>query len=152
MKDDISSKKLRIVTKEGKKYIFDFIRKKYLLLTPEEWVRQKILLYLIEEKKYPQNLIRVEQKLKGKKQFFRTDAVVYDRNGVAKIIIECKAENVKITQDVFEQITKYNIQFMAPYLLVTNGLKNYFCKINHNESSYEFLKDIPSFSEIIAGI
>lgn len=148
MTPENSNNKLKIITKEGKKYIFDFIRKKYLVLTPEEWVRQKTLLYLVETKHFPQNLIRIEQKLEGKNQFFRSDIVVYDRNGKAKLVVECKAESVKITQDVFEQIAKYNSRFKAPYLLVTNGINNYCCKINHDNGSFEFLKEIPDYKEI----
>lgn len=145
-----SDNKLKIITKEGKKYIFDFIRKKYLVLTPEEWVRQRILLYLVEHKHFPQNLIRIEPKLEGKAQFFRSDIVAHDRNGEPILVVECKAENVKITQDVFEQIAKYNSKFKAPYLLVTNGINNYCCKINHNYGTYEFIKEVPDYKEITA--
>lgn len=141
-------KRLKIIDKEGKKYIFDPIRKNYYVLTPEEWVRQNLVLYLTNEKNYPLNLIRVEQKLEGKGQFFRSDLVVYNRKGIAVMIVECKAEKVKISQDVFEQISKYNLQFKVDYLLVTNGLHNYICKINHSDKTYEFMKDIPDYEEI----
>jgi predicted type IV restriction endonuclease len=139
----------KVIEKQGKKYIFDPIRKKYLVLTPEEWVRQNLLIYLINEKKFPKNLIRVEQKLSGKDQYFRTDMVVYNRNGEAKMIVECKAGNVKITQDVFEQISKYNIQFNVEYLLVSNGKEHYMCKLDHQSKTYIFLNEIPDYRAMI---
>jgi hypothetical protein len=141
--------KPKVTEKEGKRYIFDPIRGKHVVLSPEEWVRQNLIIYLVNEKNYPKNLIRVEQKLEGKEQFFRSDLVIYDRNGVAKMIVECKAEKIKITQEVFEQITKYNLQFKVDYLLVSNGIQNYICKIDHGNKSYEFLKEIPGYDEIM---
>jgi hypothetical protein len=139
----------KIIEKEGKKYIFDSIRKKYLVLTPEEWVRQNLINYLVNEKKYPKTLIRVEQKLEGKDQFFRSDIVIYDRNGLPKMIVECKAEKVKITQEVFEQITKYNFQFKVDYLMVSNGIQHYICKIDHLNKTWEFLKEVPEYEDIV---
>lgn len=149
MSENSLSGKLKVVNKEGKRYILDIIRKKYLVLTPEEWVRQNLLLFLVEEKGYPPNLIRVEQQLAGKGQYFRADVIIYDKNGKARMIIECKAESVKITQDVFEQISKYNLQFKVDYLLVSNGRQNFICKIDYQNKKYDFLKEIPSYSTII---
>ncbi len=146
----MNTNKLKIIEKEGKRYVLDVIRKKHLVLTPEEWVRQNLLLYLTEEKGYPKNLIRVEQKLEGKQQFFRADIVIYDNLGKPRMIVECKAENVKITQDVFEQISKYNLQFKVDYLLVSNGKQNYICKIDYLKKSYSFLKEIPDYKDIIS--
>jgi len=139
----------KIIQKNQKKYIFDSIRKKYVVLTPEEWVRQSTIHYLVNIKNYPPNLIRIEQKLKGKEQFFRSDIILYDRNGKAKMIVECKAEKVKITQDVFEQISKYNMQFEVDYLMVTNGIQNYICKIDYSHKSYAFLSEVPDYAELI---
>jgi predicted type IV restriction endonuclease len=141
---------IKIVEKGETKYILDIVRKKYLVLTPEEWVRQHIILFLIEQKHFPKNLIRVEQKLEGKDMFFRADIVVYDKNGKARMIIECKAENVKITQDVFEQISKYNLQFQVDYLMITNGKQNFVCKIDYENKNFSFLKTIPEYSEIVS--
>jgi type I site-specific restriction endonuclease len=140
---------IKTIEKEGKKYIFDPIRKKYIVLTPEEWVRQNLIVYLVNEKKYPQNLIRIEQKLEGKNQFFRSDIVVYNRNGQPLMIVECKAEKVKITQEVFEQISKYNLQFKVDYLLVSNGIQHFICKINHETKTYVYLKEIPEYEDIV---
>ena len=144
----MNTSKLKIIEKEGKRYILDLIRKKQLVLTPEEWVRQSLLLFLIEKKGYPKNLIRVEQKLEGKDMFFRADIVIYDNSGKPRMIIECKAENVKITQEVFEQISKYNLQFKVDYLMVSNGKQNYVCKIDYEKKNYVFLKEIPDYKEI----
>ena len=138
----------KIIQKNQKKYIFDSIRKKYVILTPEEWVRQKTIHYLVNSKNYPPNLIRIEQKLKGKEQFFRSDIVVYDRNGKAKMIVECKAEKVKITQDTFEQISKYNMQFEVDYLMVTNGIQHFVCKIDYLNKTYTFLPEVPDYLDI----
>ncbi len=140
---------LKIMNNEGKDYVFDPVRKKYVILNPEEIVRQRLILYLINQKAYPVNLMRVEQKLKGKNEFFRSDIVIYDRNGNAKMIVECKAENVKINQDVFEQISKYNMQFKVDYLLVSNGITNYICKIDYKNNSYMFLNEIPTYNDIL---
>ncbi|MFN8254626.1 MAG: type I restriction enzyme HsdR N-terminal domain-containing protein [Bacteroidales bacterium] len=142
------NERFKIIQKNHKEYIFDSIRKKYVVLTPEEWVRQNTIYYLVHSKNYPPNLIRIEQKLKGKDQFFRSDIVVYSRNGEAKMIVECKAEKVKITQDVFDQISKYNLQFNVDYLVVTNGLMHYTCKMDYKNKSYTFLKELPEYDEI----
>ena len=140
---------LKIITKYQKKYIFDPIRKKHIILTPEEWVRQNFIKYLVESKNYPVGLIGVEQKLPGKDQNFRTDIVVFSRSGKAIMIIECKSEKIKISQDVFDQAAKYNFQFKADYLVVTNGINNYMSKLNYQEKSYQFLNEIPEYGSLI---
>lgn len=131
---------------EQRKYIFDFIRKKYVILTPEEWVRQNFLKYLVEEKKYPASLIFVEMEFKLNTLSKRCDAVVFNRNGEPKVIVECKASSVKIDKLVFEQIARYNMQLKVDYLIVTNGLKHFCCKIDFENQSYTFLKEIPDYS------
>jgi len=148
MNNQTENSNFKIIQKNQKKYIFDSIRKKYIVLTPEEWVRQNTIQYLVNIKNYPSNLIRIEQKLKGKEQFFRSDIIIYDRNGKAKMIVECKAEKVKITQDAFEQISKYNMQFEVDYLLVTNGIQNYICKIDYANKSYAFLLEVPDYGDL----
>lgn len=133
---------------EQRKYIFDTLRKKYVLLTPEEWVRQNFLKYLIDEKKYPASLISVEMEIKLNKLSKRCDAVVFDRSGNPLMIIECKTTSVKIDQTVFEQIARYNMQLQVNYLIVTNGLNHYCCKIDFENQAYEFLGQIPGYSEM----
>ena len=131
---------------EGEKtYIFDVVRKKYLLLTPEEWVRQNLIYYLNKEKKYPLGLMGVEQMVKYNSLKTRADIVMYNTEGKANIIVECKAPDVKITQDTFNQIAKYNSQLKVKYLLVTNGINHYCCKMDYEISRITFLEEIPSY-------
>ena len=139
---------IKIKEEGGKKLIFDFIRKKYLVLTPEEWVRQNFIQYLLQEKEYPASLIAIEKGLKLNELQKRADAVVYDNNGEAIVLIEFKAPKVKITEATFEQISRYNMVFKVPYLIVSNGLNHYCCKINFKENSFEFIKEIPQYNQL----
>jgi len=133
---------------EQRKYIFDTLRKKYVLLTPEEWVRQNFLKYLIDEKKYPASLIFVEMEIKLNKLSKRCDAVIFNRNGEPLLIVECKAASVKIDQIVFDQIARYNMQLKVNYLIVTNGLNHYCCKIDFEKQSYIFLNEVPEYDQL----
>jgi len=132
----------------GKQYIFDAIRKKYLVLTPEEWVRQNFIHFLIQEKGYPTSLVVIEKGLKLNELQKRADAVICDDNGLPNVLIEFKAPKVKIDQEVFEQISRYNVVFKVPYLIVSNGLEHYCAKIDFDKNSFEFLKDVPNYSEL----
>lgn len=135
--------------KEGdKQYIFDTIRKKYLVLTPEEWVRQNFINYLIKEKEYPSTLISIEKGLKLNELQKRADALIYGKDGNPLLLIEFKAAKVKITQETFEQVARYNKVFKVPYLVVTNGMNHYCSKIDFKENSFQFLEDIPSYKEL----
>ncbi len=129
----------------GKVQILDELRKKYVVLTPEEWVRQHIVQYLIQEKKYPSSLIAIEIGLKYNQLQKRADVLVYDRQGTPFLLVECKAPEVKITQDVFHQIAVYNMSFKVKYLLVTNGMDHFICEMDYTNNSYQFLKEIPVF-------
>jgi len=131
---------------EQRKYIFDFIRKKYVILTPEEWVRQNFLKYLVEEKKYPASLIVVEKEFKLNNLSKRSDAVVYNKSGNPFLIVECKAANVKIDQNVFDQIARYNMVLNVDLLVVSNGLQHFCCKLDMENDTYYFLKEIPDYS------
>ena len=135
----------RFKSNENKRLIFDEIRKKFVVLTPEEWVRQHVVHLLISEKKYPKSHINVERQLllNGTKK--RYDLVVFNSNGSIHLIVECKAPNVAITQDTFDQIARYNLVTQATYLMVTNGIQHYFCQMNNDNKKYIFLKDIPEF-------
>ena len=131
---------------EGEKtYIFDVVRKKYLLLTNEEWVRQNFIHYLNKEKKYPLGLMGVEQMVKYNSLKTRADIVMYNTEGKANIIVECKAPDVKITQDTFNQIAKYNSQLKVKYLLVTNGINHYCCEMNYEKNEIVFLEEVPTY-------
>jgi hypothetical protein len=131
---------------EGERtYIFDTIRKKYLVLTPEEWVRQNFIQYLINEKQFPKSLIVIETGLKYNQLQKRLDVLVYDKQGAPHLIIECKAPEVKITQDVFDQVARYNFIFKAKYLVVTNGLQHFCCEMNYTDNSFQYIEQIPVF-------
>ncbi len=128
--------------------IFDAIRKKYLVLTPEEWVRQHFVRYLIEEKGFPASLIAIEMGLKLNGLQKRGDIVAYQASGDPLLIVECKAPSVKISQGTFDQIARYNMVLKVNYLVVTNGLDHYCCIIDHLQGSYHFLKEVPNYEEI----
>jgi hypothetical protein len=131
--------------KEGRAQIFDEIRKRYVALTPEEWVRQNFLQYLIQEKKFPSSLISVEAGLKYNQLQKRMDVLAYDKLGSPYLMVECKAPEVKITQDVFDQIARYNIVFKVKYLVVTNGLQHFCCMMDYENTTYQYLEQIPVF-------
>ena len=126
-------------------YIFDSIRKKYLVLTPEEWVRQHVVQYIINEKGYPKSLIKLEGGLKLNTLQKRTDVVVYNTSGEKILLVECKAPSVKITQKAFDQIARYNIIHKVPLLFVSNGLQHYTCRIDIIEQNYQFVENLPHF-------
>ena len=140
--------KLKIEYKNAEKYIFDIIRKRYMVLTPEEVVRQLILHYLIEEKGYPKNRIRAEKGLEVNTMAKRYDILVFDKALKPVLLVECKSARVKIDHKVFDQIAQYNMTLKVPYLLVTNGPVNYCSIINQEEKTFEFLKEIPSYDLI----
>jgi len=133
---------------DGKKSIFDEIRKSYVALSPEEWVRQNFLKYLQNEKKFPPTLIAVEKALQVYTLKKRADIVVYNKLGKPILIVECKAPKVKITQDAFDQAARYNIKLQVNYLVITNGLDHYCCRVNLAENNYEFMNEIPNYSEL----
>ena len=135
----------RLKSSENKTLIFDIVRKKYVILTPEEWVRQHVVHFLLKEKNYPISLIAVEKQLKINARVKRTDIVVYNKLGTPEVLIECKAPSVKITQTTFDQIARYNLTANSKYLMVTNGLAHYFCQIDSIRETYIFLEDIPSY-------
>lgn len=122
------------------------IRKKNVVLTPEEWVRQNFVQFLINKKKYPKSLIAIEKQLKVNNLIKRTDILVFDKTGNPNIIVECKSTQVKITQETFDQIAKYNLKLQATYLIVTNGLQHFYCKMDHQQMKYIFLSDIPQYT------
>ena len=137
----------RIKKDRNKFAIFDEIRKKFLVLTPEEWVRQNFIKFLNQEKKFPMSLIGVERMVMINQNPLRCDLLVYNRKGLPFLVVECKAPNVRISQDTFDQIARYNMQLKVPYLVVTNGLQHYCCLINYEQQSYEYLQNIPVFPE-----
>ena len=139
--------KFKIKSSENKRFIFDKLRKKYIVLTPEEWVRQHFISFLIKEKKYPETIIAVEKQIivNGLKK--RTDILIFNKQGLPEIIVECKAPSIEITQSTFDQIARYNLKLNAHYLVVTNGLSHFYCKIDPTKQAYVFLKEIPSYKK-----
>lgn len=142
---NLPSYDFKLKSNENKTLIFDNFRKKYVVLTPEEWVRQHFAQFLVDEKGYPTPLIALEKQLSINGLKKRTDIVVYNTTGLPEIIVECKAPNIRIGQDTFDQIARYNLKLNAEYLIVTNGLEHYFCKMDVKSESYHFLKDIPHY-------
>ncbi|MDA9970265.1 type I restriction enzyme HsdR N-terminal domain-containing protein [Flavobacteriaceae bacterium] len=136
----------RLKNSENNTHIFDVIRKKFVVLQPEEWVRQHCVQYLINEKNFPISLINVEKVvlINGLKK--RYDIVVFNPDGSLALVVECKAPKVKISQAAFDQIARYNLTLKASYLMVTNGLNHYFCTMNHDLESFEFLETLPNYN------
>ena len=126
-----------------KRFIFDEIRKKYIELTPEEWVRQNCIKFLINEKKFKKNLISIEKKIQLNNTTKRFDILVHDAYGGCILLVECKAPNIKINQESFDQILRYNQVINAKFLMVTNGIIHYYCKVNNEKKNIEFLNEIP---------
>ncbi|MHC5309892.1 type I restriction enzyme HsdR N-terminal domain-containing protein [Myroides sp. LJL116] len=139
----------RFKNSENKLSIFDVIRKKFVLLTPEEWVRQHVVHELLYIKNYPISLISVERVVKINTMNKRYDVVVFQPNGQIEILIECKAPSIKITQETFDQIARYNFELRSRYLYVTNGLNHYFCQMDYSNNKYIFLRDYPIYTPFI---
>ncbi len=135
----------RFKNSENKVAIFDEIRKKFIILTSEEWVRQHVVRFLIQERNYPKSYINVEKLIKINDLTKRYDVIVYQPNGEIFLLIECKAPEVKIAQQTFDQIARYNLVLKAKYLMVSNGLNHYFCQMDFENEKYVFLKELPSF-------
>ena len=139
---------VKVAERDGRTVIFDAIRRRYVALTPEEWVRQHFVHFLLEHKGYPQALManEVQVLLNGTKK--RCDTVLYRRDLTARMIVEYTAPDVEITQKVFDQITRYNMVLKVDYLIVSNGLQHYCCRINYEKNSYTFLQDIPMYGDL----
>lgn len=143
---NLPSFEVKIVMKEGKRLIFDSIRKKYVALTPEEWVRQHFVHWLVAEKGYPASLIANEVQIQLNATRKRCDTVLYDTSLRARMIVEYKSPDVEITQQVFDQITRYNLVLKVDYLVVSNGLHHYCCRMDYEHGTYQFLPAIPEYS------
>ena len=141
---------VRLRERDGKREIFDFLRRRYVALTPEEWVRQHFVHFLVEQKGYPRGLLANELELRIGQKKLRCDTVLYNKVLQPQMIIEYKKPEVSITQRVFNQITVYNMLLHVDYLVVSNGLQHYCCRMDYEHQSYEFLRDIPSFSMLNA--
>jgi hypothetical protein len=137
----------RFKSSENKVSIFDSIRKKFVILQPEEWVRQHCIQFLMHDKGYPKSLINVEKELVINSLKKRYDIVVFNPDGSIHLIVECKAPKISIKQDTFDQIARYNLELNATYLMVTNGLNHYYCQIDFENKRYQFLNHIPDYTK-----
>ena len=136
---------LKLFKKEGQLFVKDEIRKKNLVLTPEEWVRQHCVHFLNQELNYPLSSIGLEGKLVINEQMKRFDILVYN-NGEPLILVECKAASIKIDQKVFDQISRYNLKLNVPFIWVTNGLNHFFATIDYKAQQYNFIKELPQYN------
>ncbi len=143
---NLPSYNFRIKTVQDKKMIFDCIRKKFVVLTPEEWVRQNFIQFLIQQKNYPESLMAVEKQIKVNNNPRRFDLVIYRKNGQAQLVAEFKAPGVKITQNAFDQVVRYNMVLRVERVIVSNGLQHFACQIDYAQNSYSFLQEIPEYS------
>lgn len=136
------------IKKTDRLYIWDRLRRRYVALTPEEWVRQHFINYLIMEKSYPEALIANEIQINLNQQKKRCDSVVYNKELTPLVIVEYKSPDVKITQEVFNQIVNYNIVLKVQYLIVSNGMEHYCCRINYSDMTFEYLSEIPDYTSL----
>ena len=139
---------IKIQEKGEKRQIFDFLRRKWVALTPEEWVRQHFTHFLVEHKNYPQALLANEVELRIGEKRLRCDTLLYNKELRPRMIIEYKAPTIQIQQKTFDQISVYNLLLKVDYLVVSNGLRHYCCKMDYERQSYQFLEDIPNYETI----
>ena len=139
---------IKIQEKGEKRQIFDFLRRKWVALTPEEWVRQHFVHYLVEQKGYPQSLLANEVELRIGETRLRCDTLLYNKELRPRMIVEYKAPNIQIQQKTFDQIVAYNLLLKVDYLIVSNGLQHYCCKMDYDHQCYQFLEAIPDYQNI----
>jgi hypothetical protein len=138
-----------IKRKDNSIVILDSLRKRWVSLTPEEWVRQNFVRFLIEEKEFPPPLMNNEISIIQNGIKRRCDTLVADREGNPLVIVEYKAPSIAVSQKTFDQIVRYNMVLKAKYLIVSNGMSHYCCKIDYENNSYSFLEEIPCYSQLI---
>lgn len=142
----LPSYEFRLREQNGRQQIFDVLRRRYVALTPEEWVRQHFVHFLMEHKYYPKGLLVNETELRVGEKRLRCDTVLYDKALHPKMIIEYKAPEIELTQRVFDQISVYNMLLHVDYLVVSNGCQHYCCRMDYPQNRYTFLRDIPNYS------
>ena len=140
----------KIITENGKHRILDILRKSYVALTPEEWVRQHFIHYLISIKGYPASLMANETAINLNNIKLRCDTVVYDKSLKPRAIVEYKAPSITINNNTFSQIERYNLVLKVDYLIISNGLKHYCCKMDYSNNSYTFMQEIPDYQTLIS--
>jgi predicted type IV restriction endonuclease len=145
---NLPSYNVRLSGSPEKPKIFDRLRRKYVALTPEEWVRQHFVHFLINHKGYPASLLANEVQLQMGNKSLRADTLLYGNDLKVRMIIEYKAPSIPITEKVFHQISTYNMLLNVDYLVVSNGLKHYCCKVGNDCEKYLFLEDIPEYDNL----
>lgn len=145
---NLPSYAIKIRKEDDHEQILDVLRRKYVALTPEEWVRQHFIHYLIEHKHYPATLLANEVKLQVGDKVLRADSVLYSTTLQPRMIIEYKAPHISITQKTFDQISTYNLLLHADYLVVSNGIRHYICRMDYKQQKYVFLEDIPEYEKL----
>lgn len=138
----------RIAEKNNQVEIFCLIRKRFVLLTPEEWVRQHFINFLVSQHKYPKSMIQVEKEILYNRLRKRFDIVVYNPMGKALMLIECKASSVKLSENTFQQAAVYNLNLQSEFLVITNGMQHYCCRIDHKLKKYDFIQSLPEYPSI----
>ena len=146
---NLPSYSFRVKEQTDQRLIFDEFRKRWVKLTPEEWVRQNFARYLTEVKHFPASLLSVERSLRINQHDFRTDIVLFSKTGQPLVVVECKAPEVKISQQVFDQIARYNLALRVDYLVVTNGMMHYCCRFDQQSMTYSFLPEIPDYLDLV---
>ena len=139
---------IKVKNEDGRRKIFDILRCKYFVITPEEWVRQHFIHFLIDHKGYPVSLLANEVALSVGDKVIRADSVLYDKNLSPRMIIEDKAPHIKLTQKVFDQISAYNLLLHVDYLIVSNGIETYICKMDYAQQTYVFLETVPDYKSL----
>ena len=139
---------IRVSERGGRRQIFDVLRRKYVALTPEEWVRQHFVHFLMAQKGYPQALLANEVELRLGDKSMRCDSLLYTPTMQPRMIIEYKAPTITLQQKTFDQIAVYNLLLKVDYLVISNGLQHFCCRMDYEHNSYEFLSDIPEYQAI----
>ena len=139
---------INVVERDGKRMIFDFLRRKYVALTPEEWVRQHFTNFLVSQKGYPKTLLANEAQLQIGDKHLRCDTVLYNKEMQPLMIVEYKAPQIQLQQKTFDQIAAYNLLLHADFLVVSNGLQHYCCQMVYEQRTYRFLTEIPDYATL----
>ena len=145
---NLPSYPVQLTAKGERQLIFDFLRRKYVALTPEEWVRQHFVHFLVSQKGYPKTLLANEVELKVGEKRLRCDTLLYNQEARPRMIVEYKAPTITLQQKTFDQISVYNLLLKVDYLVVSNGLSHYVCRMDYANHSYTFLEDIPEYGSL----
>lgn len=139
---------IKVSRRNGKTFVFDILRQRYITLTPEEWVRQHFVNFLIHHRGFPQQLLANEIELHLNGMSRRCDTVLYRKDLTPRLIVEYKSPKIPITQKVFDQISRYNQVLHVDYLIISNGMEHYCCRMDYERLSYSFLRDIPFYTDL----